>query len=60
MSLPMFIMTSHSIRRHAMPTDLIAYLLICFFAAGFIRPIGEVFADYDTQPADSKSKAGPR
>ena len=43
-----------------MPTDLIAYILICFFAAGFIRPIGEVFADYDTQPADSKSKAGPR
>lgn len=43
-----------------MPTDLIVYIIICLFAAGFIKRVGEVFAAYETQPVDSTSKAGMR
>ena len=43
-----------------MPTDLIVYILICMFAAGFIKRIGEIFAAYDSQPVDSVPKAGVR
>jgi hypothetical protein len=43
-----------------MPTDLIVYIIICLFAAGFIKRVGEVFAAYETQPVDSTSKARSR
>lgn len=43
-----------------MPTDLIIYILICFFTAGFIKRVGEVFAAYETQPVDSTSKESVR
>ena len=39
-----------------MATDLIIYILICLFAAGFIRRVGEVFAAYESQAVDSVSK----
>jgi len=58
MSLLVFIMASLSLRRHAMPTDLIVYIIICLFAAGFIKRVGEVFSTYETQPLDSASKNG--
>jgi hypothetical protein len=60
MSLSVLIMASPSLRRHAMPTDLIVYIIICLFAAGFIKRVGEVFAAYETQPVDSTSKARSR
>jgi len=60
MSLLVFIMASLSLRRHAMPTDLIVYILICLFAAAFIKRVGEVFAAYETQPVDSTSKTRSR
>ncbi len=40
-----------------MTTDLVIYILICLFAAGFIKRVGEVFAAYETQPTDSTPKA---
>jgi len=43
-----------------MPTDLIVYILICLFAAAFIKRVGEVFAAYDSQPVDSVPKTGVR
>lgn len=43
-----------------MPTDLIIYILICLLAAGFIKRVGEVFAAYQTQPVDSRSKTSVR
>lgn len=43
-----------------MAIDLIVYILICLFAAGFIKRVGEVFAAYETQPIDSASKAAVR
>jgi hypothetical protein len=41
-----------------MPTDLIAYIVICIIAAGFIKRVGEVFSAYETQPVDSVPKNG--
>ena len=43
-----------------MPTDLIIHILICLFAAGFIKRVGEVFAAYETQPVDLRSRARSR
>lgn len=43
-----------------MPTDLIIYILICLLAAGFVKRVGQVFAAYETQPVDSRSKARSR
>ena len=43
-----------------MLTDLIVYILICLFAAGFIKRVGEVFGAYETQPVDSTPKARSR
>ena len=43
-----------------MPTDLIISILICLFAAGFIKRVGEVFAAYETQAVDSTSKSRVR
>jgi hypothetical protein len=50
----------HQLRRHAMPTDLIVYILICLLATGFIKRVGEVFSAYEMQPADSTSKKTAR
>jgi hypothetical protein len=60
MSLLVFIMASLLLRRQAMPTDLIIYILICLFAAGFIKRVGEVFAAYETRPLDSASNTRQR
>ncbi len=43
-----------------MPTDLIIYILICLFAAGFIKRVGEVFAAYETRPLNSASNTRQR
>ncbi len=43
-----------------MPTDLIIYILICPLAVSFIKRVGEVFAAYETQPVDSRSKTRSR
>jgi hypothetical protein len=36
-----------------MATDLIVYIPICLFIAGFVRRVGEVFAAYETQTIDT-------
>ena len=43
-----------------MPNDLIVYILICLFATGFVRRVGEAFAAYETEPIDSRSKVCSR
>jgi hypothetical protein len=60
MSLSVLIMTLPLHRRNAMPTDLIIYILICPLAVSFIKRVGEVFAAYETQPVDSRSKTRSR
>lgn len=49
-------MTSPSLRRPAMPTDLIVCSLICLFAPDLVRRVSEVFAA-KSQPVDSTTKA---
>ena len=38
-----------------MTTDLIAYILICLIAAGFVRRVGEAFGAYETPIRQGKA-----